>query len=96
MCEVAGVLVDRINHLSGEATVILPLEGISKYDKEGQPLYDSDLDKLLFDALRNGLCPEKKIIEVQAHINDMQFAEACVSVLLEYLTSALCTQQLFS
>ena len=83
----AELLADRANKLPGDVVVLLPLRGISKYDRQGAELYDPDLDELLFATLRGTLGGNVKVVEVDAHINDRPFAEACVAALLESVSA---------
>ncbi|OFX15722.1 MAG: hypothetical protein A2Z18_00895 [Armatimonadetes bacterium RBG_16_58_9] len=85
MTRVADLLATRLNRLSARSKVALPLGGISMFDKEGQSFRDSDLDGVLFKRVRESLNSRIEIVEVDAHINDSKFAEACVSLLLDMM-----------
>ncbi|MBI2843969.1 MAG: Tm-1-like ATP-binding domain-containing protein [Armatimonadetes bacterium] len=87
MIEVADSMADRLNRCCSSVAAVFPLKGISMFDKEGEEFYDPDLDGLLFKRLRAGLDPRIELIEVDAHINDPRFAEACVSLLMEMIRS---------
>jgi uncharacterized protein (UPF0261 family) len=55
------------------------------YDKMGEPLYDPKGDYAFLEALKANLKPSIELIEVDAHINDPEFAEKCARSLLELL-----------
>jgi uncharacterized protein (UPF0261 family) len=58
-------------------------------DAEGQPFHDPEADEALFDALREGLEGSSvELIELEANVNDEQFADAMVDKLDAYLGGA--------
>ncbi|MGH7503200.1 MAG: Tm-1-like ATP-binding domain-containing protein, partial [Longimicrobiales bacterium] len=65
--EIIGV---KLNAATGPATLMLPLQGVSALDKQGQPFRDEAADAALFDALRRTVRPPVTIIELDQHIND--------------------------
>ena len=82
----AGALMaERLNQSVGPVTVILPLQGISMFDRPGGELYDPELDAALFTELRQNLVQRIKVLEVDAHINDEVFARTCVGELCDML-----------
>lgn len=85
MEQVAVLFSQRVNALAGPATVLLPLQGLSRFDKENEPLYDPELNQQLFDYLHGHLENRIKIVEVNAHINDPAFSQACVKALQDIL-----------
>ncbi len=85
--EVSRRFAQWINRLilKTRIAVILPLKGISMFDKKGSDFFDPELDRLLFDGLKKTIDPKVPVIEVDAHINDPIFAKQCVDVLLYIL-----------
>jgi len=75
----------QLNGASGPVVVLLPLRGVSMIDREGQPFHDPAADAALFQALRAGLKPEIRVRELDAHINDPEFAQALADELLALL-----------
>jgi uncharacterized protein (UPF0261 family) len=73
-------IVERINRMEGPVRFLLPLRGVSAIDAEGQPFHDPDADQALFEAIRNNwmAAPNRKLIEIDAHINDQVFAAEVV------------------
>jgi uncharacterized protein (UPF0261 family) len=85
--KLAGALMaERLNQSVGPVTVILPLKGISMFDRPGGELYDPELDAALFTELRQNLVQSIRVMEVDAHINDEVFARACVGELCDILS----------
>ena len=75
----------QLNGATGPVVVLLPLRGVSMIDREGQPFHDPAADAALFQALRAGLKPEIRVRELDAHINDPDFAMALADELLALL-----------
>ena len=78
-------IVERLNQMQGPVRFLLPLRGISAIDAAGKPFYDPLADLALFNAVRSNWksAPNRKLIEVDAHINDVEFADAVVSAFNE-------------
>ena len=64
---------------------MLPLRGISKISSEGGVFHNSEIDQVLFDAIKEHANSSVKVIEIDANINDVLFAEQSVNVLLEMI-----------
>ena len=73
-------IVSRLNEMPGPVRFLLPLRGVSAIDAPGQPFHDPEADAALFAAIRNGWrnAPNRRLIELDAHINDPEFAAALV------------------
>ena len=73
-------IVERVNRMEGPVRFLLPLKGVSAIDAEAQPFHDPNADAALFAAIRAAWAPapNRRLIEVDAHINDQAFAEASV------------------
>jgi uncharacterized protein (UPF0261 family) len=81
------VIASKLNASTGPVTVLLPLKGISVISAPGQPFYDAEADRALFDSLKGQLRKDIEVIELDCNINDPQFAEACVKALLRNIKS---------
>ena len=78
-------IVERLNQMRGPVRFLLPLKGVSAIDAEGQVFHDPAADSALFDAIRQGWQPasNRKLIEIDAHINDPAFATSAVAAFKE-------------
>ena len=83
MAHVANLMVQRLGQAKGPAAVAIPLRGLSMHNIEGQVFFDRETDKSCRDVFRAELGSNVSLHEVDAHINDPAFAEACVELLLE-------------
>jgi uncharacterized protein (UPF0261 family) len=73
-------IVERLNRMTGPVRFLLPLKGVSAIDAAGQPFHDAEADAALFAAIREGwvAARNRKLIEVDAHINEPAFAAEAV------------------
>jgi uncharacterized protein (UPF0261 family) len=87
--ELGRIVAEKVNLSTGPVTVLIPLTAISVVSEPGQPFHDPAADRALFGALRQHLRPDIPVIEVDATINDLRFADACATALLENMRKAL-------
>ena len=81
MARLAATISGKLNRANGPTRVMIPMKGFSEADAIGAPLYEPITIQAFLSALKSGLNPEIEVIEVNAHINDAEFAEAAVSTL---------------
>jgi uncharacterized protein (UPF0261 family) len=87
--ELGRRIAGKLAAATGPTSVFVPLGGVSMIDAEGQPFHDPEADEALFDALREGLEGSSvELIELEANVNDEQFADAMVDKLDAYLGGA--------
>jgi uncharacterized protein (UPF0261 family) len=73
------------NASTGPVAVLIPLKGVSQLDSPGGAFWDPDADRACYDAIRAHLNPEIPYIELDANINDPEFADKAVELLLGML-----------
>jgi uncharacterized protein (UPF0261 family) len=78
-------IAEKASAARGPTAVLVPLRGVSAIDKEGQPFWWPEADQALFQSLRNWIGPQVRLIELDMHINDPEFADTAVETLLAYL-----------
>jgi uncharacterized protein (UPF0261 family) len=81
--EVAGVFADKLNKASGPVNVLVPANGWSSVDSPGNPTYAPEEDRFFVAELRKKLKPEIRIQEIEANMEDSDFANAVVAAALE-------------
>jgi len=86
--ELGRVMAEKLNKAIGPTAVIIPKQGFSGPDKEGNDWYDPEANLALIDALKRNLKPEIKLVEMDAHINDKLFAETAAMLLDELMHGA--------
>ncbi len=76
---VARTFSQKLNDFyTGNAKFLYPTKGFSSQDKEGKPLYDPEGNKAFLAELKENLQVPIEIIEINAHINDEEFANRVV------------------
>lgn len=70
------LIASRLRQTRGEAAVILPLRGLSRFDSKDGVFWAPEIDAKLFDSLRKNLTENVQLVECDAHINDAAFAVA--------------------
>ncbi len=83
MSAVANYIVDALNQGSGPRAVIVPLQGFSMLNQAGKPLYDETANLAFVETMREAHSPGVQLIEIDAHINDAEFAQATVQLFLD-------------
>ena len=73
---------------SGPAAILLPARGVSAIDREGAPFDDPLARRELFAGVRQTAGPID-VLELDCHINDPEFAEAAVQMLIELMQRSL-------
>jgi uncharacterized protein (UPF0261 family) len=87
------VVAEKLNQAQGPVAVVIPRLGFSSFDEEGGVFWEPETDRSFARALKASLKPEIEVIEVEAHINDLLFAETVVEVfdkLTQRTEAALC------
>ena len=85
-CEQIGRrIAGQLNGAKGPVVVMLPLRGVSMIDRDGQPFHDPGADAALFSVLRDKLRKDIRVRELDAHVNDVEFAHALADELLALL-----------
>jgi uncharacterized protein (UPF0261 family) len=75
-------IAEKTSAARGPTCVMVPLRGVSAIDAEGKPFWWPEADAALFQSLRNWIAPDVEVVELDLHINDAAFAEACANRLL--------------
>jgi len=83
MAAVGAEMAERLNGSSGPTALFLPMRGWSVYGAPGGPLHDEAGNRAFLAALKKGLDPRIPLKEIDAHINDEAFIDACVERLVQ-------------
>jgi uncharacterized protein (UPF0261 family) len=85
-CAALGrITAEKINRARGPVTFLMPLRGVSAIDVPGHPFHSAEADTSYLAALRSNLKPQVRLVEVDANINDPQFARAAADILCEMM-----------
>jgi uncharacterized protein (UPF0261 family) len=77
----ANQLAEKLNRDPANVNVLIPTRGWSEADREGEPLYDPEMNLVFTDRLREVLDPQIEIQEMDQHINDSTFADAAANLM---------------
>ncbi|MCS6864869.1 MAG: Tm-1-like ATP-binding domain-containing protein [Gemmataceae bacterium] len=78
-------IAEKTSAARGPTCVMIPLLGVSALDAAGQPFWWPEANAALLQSLRNWLAPHVEVVELDYHINDPAFAQACANKLLALL-----------
>jgi len=85
MAKVGRIMAERLNKSTGLTAVFIPVKGWSVYGAEGGPLHDPEGYKAFLRAFQKHLHSRISIKEMDAHINDGFFVDACVEQLNTFM-----------
>ncbi len=80
--QVGREAVRRLSHTKRDATLMIPLRGVSRYSVPGGPLHDPAGDRAFFAALMSGLSKGIDVVEIDAGPEDPLFVRAMVDRLI--------------
>ncbi len=84
----AEIIAGKLNKAKGPVKFLIPLRGWSAEDGEGRPLDDPQSDAAFVAELRKHLKPEIEIREVDAWMEDQDFALAVVAAFDEVMAQS--------
>jgi uncharacterized protein (UPF0261 family) len=70
---------------NGPTALLVPIKGVSAIDREGGPFWWPEANEALFQSIRNWISPSVRLIELDLHINDPEFAQIAADTLLKML-----------
>ena len=76
----AGMLAQRANASKGKTAFVIPKKGFSDVDREGHAFWDTEADAAFARVVKENVRGDIDVVEVEAHINDTEFAERVVEV----------------
>jgi uncharacterized protein (UPF0261 family) len=92
MIEVAETIARKLNAARGPVRVLVPLGGLSIPNVPGGAFYDPPADAAFREALRANLRSAIPLREIDAHVNDPEFATAVAETFLELIESGVVRQ----
>ncbi len=79
------IFAEKANAAKGPVKFLFPLRGVSILDGEGQPFCDWEVDKALYQTVKDNLKKGIEAVEIDANINDLEFSQKSVEILLQML-----------
>ncbi len=81
LTKLGEAVAKRANAATGPVAIVIPLQGLSANNSQGLPLYDHEADMAFAKAVKENVHKHIKVLEVDAHINDMEYAKVVVNQL---------------
>ena len=81
--ELGKIMADKLNQAKGPTTVLIPIQGVSAIDKTGEPFDSPEARDAWRESLKAHIGENVTVIEMDAHINDDEFATKLAETLLE-------------
>lgn len=75
LTHIGKVVAKKLNLAKGPLKVFIPLKGFCAPDKEGAVLFDPEGNDAFINSLKKDLNKHVPIVEVNAHINDLEFID---------------------
>lgn len=85
LTQVADAIAEKLNLAQGPVKVIIPLRGWSSADFPENPTYDPGEDRVFTNRLRARVRGDIPVVEVDANMEDPEFAQAVVEALIDML-----------
>ena len=83
MAELGRIMARKLSAAQGATTVIIPTQGVSAIDKTAQPFDSPEARAAWRENLMANIGSNVTVIEMDAHINDDEFATKLAETLLE-------------
>ena len=83
--ELGKIMADKLNEATGPTTVLIPTQGVSAIDKTDQPFDSPEARDAWRENLKANIGENVTVIEMDAHINDDEFATKLAETLLASL-----------
>ena len=80
--ELGRIMARKLSEAQGPTTVIIPTQGVSAIDTTGQPFDSPEARTAWIENLKTHIGDNVTVIEMDAHINDDEFATKLVETLL--------------
>lgn len=87
--EIAETFALKLNRSSGPVRILIPLRGWSSVDRPGGPTYDPEEDRIFCGTLKETLKQGIEVVEVDANMEDPEFASAILSAACELFGSEI-------
>lgn len=84
--ETARELGARLSASEAPVHVVLTNRGLEEWDKPGQPAHDPEGLEAFLDEMRTAIRPPTRMTEIDAHINDQEFADTVLRLFDEWVS----------
>lgn len=81
----ARTLANKLNQCHNPIKIMIPLRGWSEADREEDVLYDPESSQAFIEALENSLKSDVRVVKVDYHINDREFAQEAAGTMISMI-----------
>jgi uncharacterized protein (UPF0261 family) len=82
------IFAGKANAAKAPVAFLIPLGGVSILDADGQPFWDPEADRAMFDAIKSNVKKGIPVVEMNNNINDPEFAAKAVEMMLDLIRQA--------
>ena len=86
--KMGAIFAEKANAATGPVAFLIPLEGVSILDGEGERFCDREADGAMFETLKENLRPDIPVVDIDCNINDPAFAAKAVEMMEGLIQSA--------
>jgi len=79
------IFAEKANATKAPVAFLIPLRGVSMLDADGQPFWDPEADRAMFDAIKSNVKKAIPVVEANNNINDPRFAAKAVEMMLDLI-----------
>jgi len=86
--QMGEAFAEKANAAKGPVAFLIPLQGVSILDGDGEMFCDRETDQAMFDAIKQNLRDGIDVVEIDCNINDPEFAAKAVEMMLALIEKA--------
>ena len=90
--ETAREIGGRLVSAKGPVHFILPNQGVEEWDKPGEAAHDPEGLRAFNEEMKTSIKPPAQLTEIDAHINDQEFADAALRIFDHWLDIGIIAQ----
>jgi uncharacterized protein (UPF0261 family) len=83
--QIGAMIARAANQSTGPVAILIPLKGVSQLDSPRGAFWDPEANRACFQAIKEHLEADIPVVEMDHNINDPEFADQAVALLLEMM-----------
>ncbi len=83
--QMGKMIAHAANQSTGPVSILIPMKGVSQLDSPGGAFWDPEANDACFQAIKDNLKAGIPLIEVDLNVNDLEFADKAVELLMEMI-----------
>ena len=82
-------MAQRLAKATAPVNVLLPLQGVEQWDREGEPAHDPEALRAFTDEIRKVIKDPLQLTEIDAHINDQAFSDCALEIFDQWIKDGI-------